>query len=160
MRRLLLVLALVLAACDGGSAPAVGASVFTSPWYAPDGQPVVRTAPGYSPEVHASDGPSHCEWEAAVFLSVGWPLGTSPLTADQARQYLRDPEGAVRGVDDVLLGDLDLDVDLPDEATYSGYATADAELWFGPDGGETYAYLQTDEGVERWPRAGEAIACA
>lgn len=163
-----LVVALV-AGCEAGTGDvfspttdgAVGASAFTSPWHRPDGQPAVRgEGQERRTEVGAYVGPAHCEWEPAVFLTVGWPLGTAPLTAVDMRQYLRDPEGAVRGVDGFLLGELDLDVEMPAGATDSGYGTEQAELWFGSDGGDTYAYLRTDQGDERWPRTREPIACA
>ncbi len=59
----------------------------------------------------------------------------------------------------MLLGQLDLDAELPADAQSTGYHTEQAELWFGPDRGDQYAYLDTDRGIERWPRAREPIGC-
>lgn len=133
-------------------------SAFTAVWHGPDGQPAERgEGSDRSFEVAASKGPPHCNWETAVFLSVGWPLGTSPETAEDMRQYLRDPDGHVS--DERLLGELDFDVEMPPDAIFSGYATEEVELWFGPDGGNSSAYLKTQDGTERWPRAEEPVAC-
>lgn len=133
-------------------------SAFTAVWHGPDGQPAERgEGPNRSFEVAASEGAPHCNWETAVFLSVGWPLGTSPETAEDMRQYLRDPDGHV--ADERLLGELDLDVEMPPDAIFSGYANEKVELWLGPDGGNSFAYLKTRDGTERWPRAKEPVAC-
>lgn len=50
-------------------------------------------------------------------------------------------------------------VELPEDATFSGYRTADGlEQWFTPE--DRAAYVVTPDGVERWPRTGEPIGCA
>jgi hypothetical protein len=72
------------------------------------------------------------------------------------RQYLRDPFGAFAGVR--LLDAYDGDADLPDDASFSGYRSADGlELWFTDE--DRAAYVVTPDGVERWPRAEEPIGC-
>lgn len=138
--------------------PSTPRSAFTAVWRGPDGQPAERgEGPDRSFEVTASEGPPHCNWETAVFLTVGWPLGTSPETAADTREYLRDPDGRVP--EERLLGELDLDVEMPEDAQFTGYSTDEVELWFGPDEGNKFSYLKTGDGTERWPRAEEAIAC-
>lgn len=109
-------------------------------------------------------GPSHCGWQSVVFLAVAWPLGTSMETAEgddvaDTRHYVRDAAGVLS--DGRFAGTLDLDAQLPGGSTATGYEMPSAELWLGPDGGDTYAYLVRDnDTVERWPRDEEIIACS
>lgn len=79
-------------------------------------------------------------------------------TAADTRQYVRDPG---RVLDDSLTaGNVALDDALPDDATATGYELPTAELWFGPDDGDRYAYVMRQDGaVERWPRAVQPIGC-
>ncbi len=97
-------------------------------------------------------GPGHCGWESARMLHTTTPEGTVD------RQYVRDPEGVFAGVPG-LLAEYAEGIDLPADATFSGYRTADGqELWFVPD--DRAAYVVTEDGVERWPRADPPIGCA
>lgn len=144
---------------DRGTAPA---SAFTTTWYDAQGRPAERGQDRNRKfEVQAFVGPRHCDWESVVFLSIVWPLGTTYHTGPDAPpiyEYVRDPDGK--------LGDLhpdqalDLDAVMPQEAVFTGYHTDQSELWFGPDEGERFVYLDTDHGVERWPRAVEPPGCA
>ncbi len=97
-------------------------------------------------------GPEHCEWQSARILHLEHPDGTLD------RQYVRDPFGVFDGVP----GFLDTyaeGVELPDDATFSGYrAAGGVELWFTPD--DRAAYVVTPDGIERWPRHAEGIGCA
>ena len=62
--------------------------------------------------------------------------------------------------DRLTVDNLAMDVTLPDAATATGYYLPTAELWFGPDAGDYYAYIvRADGSVERWPRAVQHIAC-
>ncbi len=150
---------LAVAACGWGIAPS---SAFTGAWYGPDGEPAERgDGPDRTFEVAARVGPGHCDWESVVFLHVVWPLGTTYKIGPDAppiHEYVRDPVGDLGHLGE-MLGQLDLDAELPDDAQSTGYHTDRAELWFGPDGGDQYAYLDTDRRVERWPRAREPIGC-
>ena len=94
-------------------------------------------------------GPGHCGWQSARMLHLELP--------DGVRQYLRDPEGVLAGAR--LLDTYAERVELPPDARFSGYRTADGlELWFTDS--DTAAYVVARESVERWPRAGELIGCA
>jgi hypothetical protein len=96
-------------------------------------------------------GPAHCGWESGRMLHVEGPRPTD------VRQYLRDPLGVFGFAQ--LLETYAEDVALPEDATFSGYRTADdLELWLTPD--DRAAYVVTPEGVERWPRPNEPIGCA
>lgn len=97
-------------------------------------------------------GPGHCDWESARILHLEHEDGTVD------RQYVRDPIG----VFDEIPGFLDTyaeGVDLPDDATFSGYRNLDGdELWFTPE--DRAVYVVTADGIERWPRHAEGIGCA
>ncbi|MGH2358366.1 MAG: hypothetical protein ACRDGJ_10200, partial [Candidatus Limnocylindria bacterium] len=95
-------------------------------------------------------GPAHCNWQSASLLHLENPDGTF------AKQYVRDPEGVLPVAS--LIETYAEGVAMPDDATFSGYATDDGlELWFTPD--DEAAYVVTQNGVERWPRAEEPILC-
>ena len=142
----------------------VPTTAFASTWYGPDGEPAERgRAEDQSFEVTAATGHRHCDWESVVWLYVAWPLGSTAEGGDtfgrSVRRYVRDPEGVFR--DQSLLPEtLQLDTELSNNAVDTGYHTDAAELWWGPDRGKKYAYLITDEGVERWPRATKDFGCA
>jgi hypothetical protein len=95
-------------------------------------------------------GPGHCGWESARIMHVGTP------GADW-RQYVRDPEGVLRvPLRETYSSDAD---GLPDDATDSGYRTADgAELWFTDS--DRAAYVVLGDTIERWPRAVEIFGCS
>lgn len=95
-------------------------------------------------------GPSHCEWQSARMLHVTHDDGSFT-------QYLRDPEGVFDFVR--LLEDYAEGIELPDDASDSGYRTNEGlELWLTDL--DTAAYVVTSDGVERWPRAEEPIGCS
>ena len=97
-------------------------------------------------------GPGHCAWESARMLHV------SNADGSLGKQYLRDPIGTF---DDIpsLLDTYAEGVEMPADATFSGYRTADdLELWFTAE--DRAAYVVTPDGVERWPRADPPIGCA
>lgn len=100
-------------------------------------------------------GPSHCGWESAFLLHLGWPLGSSAGDDTQMRQYVRDPS-------DVLgFGDqLEVQTELPAGAVDTRFRVDDVELWIGPHGGDDAVYLVFRDHVEKWPRSTEIFACA
>jgi hypothetical protein len=94
-------------------------------------------------------GPSHCEWQSARMLHV-------EEDGQLVAQYLRDPEGVFDFAR--LLDEYAEDVELPDDASDSGYRSPEGlELWFTES--DTALYVVTPDGVERWPRAAEPIGC-
>jgi len=97
-------------------------------------------------------GPGHCSWQSARMLHVNnadGSLGT---------QYLRDPLGVFDGMP-TLLQTYAEGVEMPADAAFSGYRTADdLELWFTSE--DRAAYVVTPDGVERWPRADPPVGCA
>jgi hypothetical protein len=158
---LAVLVAVAVLAVGGSWWSAVGSDTgtFTGGWTGPDGRPAARgESREFTYEVSAFEGPDHCEWQSAVFLNVGWPLGTTQgvtVGPSDSRSYIRDAEGALPFTEG-----LDLDTELPPGATPTGYRTGDVELWFGDDGGDRWAYLVRGDGtVERWPRDVENVAC-
>jgi hypothetical protein len=72
-------------------------------------------------------------------------------------QYLRDPDGFFDFAR--LLADYAEGVELPDDASDSGYRSPEGfELWFTES--DAALYVVTPQGIERWPRAVEPIGCA
>jgi hypothetical protein len=95
-------------------------------------------------------GPGHCGWQSARMMHV-------EENGVLAQQYVRDPEGVFDQV--LLLESYAEDVELPDDATDSGYRSPEGyELWF-PES-DTAAYVVTPDGVERWPRSADVIGCS
>lgn len=101
-------------------------------------------------------GDEHCEWQSAVFLHLGWPLGTAEKVSS-GRQYVRDPEGLFP--EDITVS-LDLDATLPPDARYTGYHQGEVQLWVNDSEAAEAVYLVRGEHVERWPRTTDIIACA
>ena len=90
-------------------------------------------------------------------LHLGWPLGRDAKNISQARQYLRDPEKVFP--QDSFMTTYEGNTTLPEEAENTGYRTDFMELWLDPND-HGVVYLVFADHVERWPRAGEVIACA
>ena len=108
-------------------------------------------------ELGASAGPSHCGWQSATILTIGWPLGTVSASAAQARFYIRDPKGIMGGsFKDRLIKD----AHLPADARATGYKLGSIDLYLSPADQDDDAYLVTSAGAERWPRADPFYACA
>jgi hypothetical protein len=96
-------------------------------------------------------GPGHCGWESARMLHV-------EEDGMLVKQYLRDPDGVFAQIP-ALLDAYAEGVNLPVDAVFSGYRTADGlELWLTER--DTAAYVVTPDGVERWPRAEPPIGCS
>jgi hypothetical protein len=110
-------------------------------WSTTDGCPVRIDVIADSP------GPEHCDNQAARRLMVGQPLGERFTDLPDSTTYLRDPTetygaGAAEG--------LDLDADLPQGATDTGYRLGNVELWHLP-GRPGAIWLKGPERTERWP---------
>jgi hypothetical protein len=95
-------------------------------------------------------GPAHCDWQSARILH---------LTEDEqlVAQYIRDPEGIFPR--DVLLETYAAGVDVPTDASPSGYRNGDLELWFSESDTALYVVDATGK-AERWPRTARTIGCA
>lgn len=109
-----------------------------------------------SEELNTIAGPDHCDWQSAVMMHLGWPLGTVSKTADDSRQFIRDPDGVI---DTKLRDKLGTGVALPADAKDTSYRHGELELWLSPSEPDA-AYLRVGESVEHWPRADPLVACA
>ena len=135
MKRSLCVAGLILAAPGAATGCGDGADGgFAAAWMR-DGQ----SASAYQLQVFRGSG--HCGWESVDFLHVGWPPGSSIRVADAGRQYVRDPDSVLGGHVDRPL----LDVELPDDAVASGFASEGGiSLWFA-DSAPELAYRVSPE---------------
>jgi len=107
-------------------------------------------------ELNSIAGPDHCDWQSAVIMHLGWPLGTLSRSSAEIRQFIRDPDGVIGyGIRDKLA----IVVDLPDDARDTGYRNGELELWLAPSDPDA-AYLRAGDDVERWPRADPVVACS
>ena len=112
-------------------------------WTAPDGRPAThKQISDYQYE--AGD---HCSWPNVRMLNI------------EGVQYVKDPDGVLG--EQSYTTTLDLDVELPDDATDTGFENAGTELWVSASEQPAAAYLVGPERTERWPAAAaEPIACA
>jgi hypothetical protein len=114
-----------------------------------NGQPADRRT------IQLHEGPGHCGWESATFLSVSNPLG-QPLSGQNSVEYVRDPKALFA---DITAGGFEFSVALPADAGFSGYRYGSMELWFSRHVGADAAFLGRLGIWERWPRAAEQIGC-
>jgi hypothetical protein len=93
------------------------------------------------------DGPEHCDWQGADFLTVGRPIGTSFEDDRRANTYVWDPDDRLADVDDVDRGQ-HIDIrDLPSTAVDTGYRLDGVELWLD-DQNRDVAYRVDGSNVE------------
>jgi len=102
-------------------------------------------------------GPAHCEWQSATLLHIGWPVGTLSSSIAQARQYVRDPRGAVSAT---LRDRLQLRANLPNDARSTGYTYGTIQVYLSPSDQDEAIYVVGPSGSERWPRSDPASACS
>lgn len=107
-------------------------------------------------ELVAFAGPDHCGWQSATVLIIGWPLGTVSRTIADARQYVRDPRGAVRTS---LRDRFVLRAALPADARPTGYRHGSIELYLSPTDQDEGIYVVGPGGTERWPRDDPPTGC-
>jgi hypothetical protein len=108
-------------------------------------------------EVRTIAGPDHCGWRSATMLFIGWPPGTAARTADRARMYVRDPQGAYGGdTRDRLVRN----ATLPADANPTGYRLGPIELYLAPSDQDDGIYVVAPSGTERWPRVDPKRLCA
>jgi len=108
--------------------------------------------------IDTSAGPSHCGWEAAAMLTLGWPPGTSSPTAVHARQYLRDPQHVLQTPN--LLGTLDLHARLPADARPTGLRYQGVEVYVSAAEADSDVYVVGGGVAERWPRSDPTTLCS
>jgi hypothetical protein len=128
--------------------------------YPPDypGYTWTRNGQAVSPqELDVSAGGKHCNWQSVTFLTVGWPLGTHWPDSSQARQYVRDPDGVVKGgyVSEKLV----LRATLPGDALPTGYRHASVQLFLSPSDDDLAIYVVGPDATERWPRSNPRTGC-
>jgi hypothetical protein len=109
-------------------------------------------------EVATFAGPDHCHWESATFLNIGWPPPRVSTVASEARLYIRDPYGAVRGTS--YRDRLDLHARLPADARPTGYRLGSIELYLSGSDQDDAIYVVAPSGAERWPRSDPMSLCA
>jgi hypothetical protein len=141
---------LVFAACGRGVSQTHAPSDWDRPWNDAEERLVHERI------VSTEQGPEHCDWESAVFLYLGWPLGTRSKSADDARLYIRDPEALFSAY---TAAPFEADARLPAGDRNTGYHLGDVALWVADDAGKA-VYLVSGSRVERWSRATRPIACA
>jgi hypothetical protein len=117
-----------------------------------DGRPVDES------ELDTIAGPAHCDWGTATFLFIGWPPGTVTTGASQARQYVRDPLGAIQG--HAFKERLRRNVTLPADARPTGYRYGRLEIWLSPSDDAEGIYVVSGRDAERWPRSDPMTLCA
>jgi hypothetical protein len=102
-------------------------------------------------------GPSHCGWQSATMMFIGWPPGTNAPTFSGARMFVRDPNGVY--MEGRYRDLLQLHAALPSDARPTGHTIGPIGLYVSPtdDGG---IYVVAPSGTERWPRADPANLCA
>jgi hypothetical protein len=111
-----------------------------------------------SAELDAGAGPSHCGWDSVTMLNVGWPLGTRSSSADQDRQYVRDPSRTLRTSS--LMGTWTRNPTLPADASDTGYRYGALKLYLAASDENSYAYLLAPADSERWPRSDPLTLCS
>ena len=119
--------------------------------WARDGRPVDGS------ELTTIAGPSHCHWESATMLFIGWPPGTKATQFAQSRFYVRDPQGAYAAA---YRDRLVRNASLPSDARPTGYRLGPIELYVSPDDQDEAIYVVAPSGSERWPRVEPAGLCA
>ena len=102
-------------------------------------------------------GPSHCSWQTATMLFIGWPPGTRAQTSAFSRMYIRDPQGAYSATyRDLLVRN----ATLPADARPTGYRLGPIELYLSPTDQDQGLYVVAPSGAERWPRVDPMGLCA
>jgi len=107
-------------------------------------------------ELVTSAGPSHCGWESATYLTIGWPPGTVASYASGAHLYIRDPHGVVAtSYRDGLV----LHATLPPDARPTGHRHGALQIYVSPSDQDRAIYVMGADGAERWPRSDPMTLC-
>lgn len=162
MRRLVIALACLGAACAPGGLPPGGAGGLGTFFnHTPDFPGYAWTYRGKPVDtrnvMNTIAGPAHCGWQAATIMHLPWPVGTTPASSAAAREYVRDPTRVMPQGN--LRGSLDLHATLPADAVATGYRYETVEVYVAPSD-EWSVYLVGPNAVERWPRSEPMTLCA
>jgi hypothetical protein len=98
--------------------------------------------------ISARDYLGTCNWETALFLEVGWPLGTVADTPDTTRLFVRDPDGIFADAESVAF---EAQAELPVDAINTGFHRGTWELWTSATIADKAAFLVNGNTVEKWP---------
>lgn len=107
-------------------------------------------------EITTIAGPDHCGWGSAAVMFIGWPPPRLAPTADDARQFVRDPNGVMGRR---FREDLRRAVRLPPDARSTGFRHGDIEVFVSPSD-DTGIYVVSPRDVERWPVSEPMTLCA
>ena len=124
-------------------------------WYDRNNRPIPN-GEGSEPlllDVYSGED-DHCGWGHILFMDLSWPLGSEPRKRGDLRQYVRDPDGGLAGVERFVE-----DARLPRDAYNTGWHRGDWYLWISPSQVDDYIYVVNGERVERWDRSPRPIAC-
>jgi hypothetical protein len=91
-------------------------------------------------------------------LNIGWPLGTNSTSADQDRQFVRDPGHTLQTSN--LVGTWARNSTLPADASDTGYRYGALKLYLAVSDENSYAYLVSPTDSERWPRSDPMTLCS
>lgn len=140
-----LLVLLVATGCEDDESPNPGHLVhWDGPRYQLAGSPNAEGASEF-------DGWKHCGWQDARFLIV--PAlhvpGRESLPSDRQNYqwltFVRDPKHVLRAS---VVGTLNLDASLPEDAVRSRYTQKGRELWFAPSEAASAAYVVDGSKVE------------
>jgi hypothetical protein len=106
--------------------------------------------------ISARDYLGTCSWETALFLEVGWPLGTVAATSETTRLFVRDPEGIFADVESERF---DAQAELPTDAKHTGFHRGTWELWTSASIADRAVFLVNGSTVEKWPLLPSAPQC-
>ncbi|SNT37869.1 hypothetical protein SAMN05421812_105147 [Asanoa hainanensis] len=146
--RLVILFLLLLSGCTRQETP-----------YSPAEQWTRDGAAVSSDVISSHNGDRQCDWEAARFLRLSFPVYSAPTGQSKVAQYVRDPEGVLDRAD--LRDAFQSAATLPSDARSTGYRRDDTELWLADSDRHRVAYLvrQGPRQVEAWPRVDPPMGC-
>lgn len=152
-------------ACENGSGSALDLSREPVPfvvqrddvirWYDADDCPVRIDV------LSITNGPAHCDWDEASFLTVG-PATGAIIEPEASRTFLYDPKRTLGDHLGEWGQELPADTPLSGDVTDSGYHTADDRvLWVDEQDPTAPAWIVGPDHVERWDAiTDDAFGCA
>jgi hypothetical protein len=141
----------------GFAAPSSETSALLGVWVDGTGNPVPGVWNALDKTViSARDYLGTCSWETALFLEVGWPLGTVAATSETTRLFVRDPEGIFADVESERF---DAQAELPTDAKHTGFHRGIWELWTSASIADRAVFLVNGSTVEKWPLLPSAPQC-
>jgi hypothetical protein len=133
----------------GFAAPSSEPSALLGIWVDVEGNPVPGVWNSVDQTViSARDYLGTCSWDTALFLQVGWPLGTVASTSDATKLFVRDPEGIFAEAESERF---DAQAELPEDAVDTGFRRGTWGLWTAPSLGDKALFLVNGSTVEKWP---------